>query len=196
MTALPSIRRTFTPEEYLLVERGAAYRSEYLDGEIYAMAGASRAHNTIVNNLSGEFHRLLKGTPCQGMSQDMKVDTRDAGLYAYPDYVIVCGEQRYLDSHEDVLINPQVIVEVLSPSTEKYDRTTKFDRYSRLETLREYVLVAQERPRIEHYVRQNDGNWVNNVILGLDASLALATVDAAVCLADIYDRITFTDTAG
>jgi Uma2 family endonuclease len=193
MTALPSTRRTFTPKEYLLVERSAPYRSELLDGEIYAMAGASKAHNTIVDNLTIEIGTQLKCTPCQGMSQDMKVDTRSGGLYAYPDYVIVYGEQQYADAHEDVLLNPQVVVEVRSPGTESYDRTTKFDRYRSIDSLREYVLVAQDRAGIEHHVLGADGAWESNDIRGLDSSLALVTIDVKVRLADIYDRLRLAD---
>jgi len=195
MTALPSIRRTFTPEEYLLIERHAPYRSEFLDGEIYAMAGATRKHNTIVGNLTAELQVRLKGTPCQVMSSDMKVDTRRGGLYSYPDLLIVCGEQKYLDSTEDVLLNPTVLIEVLSPSTEKYDRITKFARYKHIKTLREYVLVSQDSVRIDRYFLDPSGNWPLSTVAGPESSLVLESVPVSIALRDIYDRISFAEDA-
>jgi Uma2 family endonuclease len=190
MSALSLQPRRFTAEEYLMIERASEYRSEFLDGEIYAMSGASEPHITIVNNLSGEAYSQLKGTRCQGMSHDMKV-AAGRGLYTYPDYLIVCGETRYLDVERDVLLNPTVICEVLSPSTQHYDRTLKFDRYKELDTLRDYVLIAQDSPRVEHYVRTKSGDWVQRVLIGLDASLTLTGATVSVSLADLYTRITF-----
>lgn len=188
MASLPLIQRTFTAEEYLTIERQAAYRSEYLNGVLYAMAGASPEHTTITDNLTIEIGLRLKGTPCQGMSQDMKVQVGDQGLYAYPDYLIVCGEKQY----RDVLLNPLVLVEVLSPTTEQYDRTTKFDLYKQIESLREYVLVSQDTPRIERSIRDADDTWRQQpILMGLDATLTLSSVSVAVPLADIYDRVPF-----
>jgi Uma2 family endonuclease len=156
MASLPLTQRTFTPEEYLTIERQAAYRSEYLNGVIYAMAGASPEHTTITDNLTMEIGIRLKGTPCQGISQDRIVQVGEQGLYAYPDYLIVCGEKQYRDAARDVLLNPLVLIEVLSPTTEQYDRTTKFDLCKQIESLREYVLVSQVTPRIERYIREAD----------------------------------------
>lgn len=190
MTALPLTRRKFTPEEYLMIERSADSRSEFLDGEIYAMAGATEAHITINDNLIGEVHPQLKGKPCQGMSQNVKVPA-DGRLFAYPDYLIVCGEKRYRDAEKDVLINPQVIFEVLSPSTENYDRTTKFDIYKRIETLREYVLIAPDQPRIEHWQRGEEGEWRQRVFHGMEAALSLETVPVVVPFVDLYYRVVF-----
>ncbi len=190
MTALPLTRRKFTPEEYLMIERSADSRSEFLDGEIYAMAGATEAHITINDNLIGEVHPQLKGKPCQGMSQNVKVPA-DGRLFAYPDYLIVCGEKRYRDAEKDVLINPQVIFEVLSPSTENYDRTTKFDIYKRIETLREYVLIAPDQPRIEHWQRGEEGEWRQGVFHGMEAALSLETVPVVVPFVDLYYRVVF-----
>jgi Uma2 family endonuclease len=192
MIARPLIRRRFTPAEYLLIERNADTRSEFLDGEIYAMAGASEAHITINDNLVGEGYAQLKGTPCQGMSQNVKVPAGGEKLFAYPDYLIVCGEKEYRDAEQDVLINPIVIFEVLSPSTEQYDRTTKFDLYKQIETFREYVLIEQDRPRVEHWLRLEDGSWRENVLIGMDAKLAVQTASLTVSLVDLYDRIRFT----
>lgn len=132
MTALPLTRRQFTPEEYLFIERAAPTRSEFLDGEIYAMAGPTPEHVTVTDNLTIEVGVRVKGTPCQGMSQDMKVLVGPGSLFAHPDFLIVCGEKRYRDGTRDVLMNPLVIVEILAPSTEKYDTTTKFDLYNRV----------------------------------------------------------------
>lgn len=191
MTSLPLIRRKFTPEEYLTIERQAACRSEFLDGEIYAMAGASPEHTTITDNLTIEIGIRLKGTACQGMSQDMKVHTSEPGLYAYPDYLIVCGEKQFHDGARDVLLNPIVIIEVLSPMMEQYDRTLKFDLYKQIESLQEYVLVAQDTPRIERYVRGSDGIWSQQTLIGLNASLTLSSVSVSVPLTDIYDWLAF-----
>jgi Uma2 family endonuclease len=191
MTALPLIRRTFTPDEYLVIERQAETRSEFVDGEIYAMAGASLAHVTINANLAGEIYVRLKGTPCRGMSQDMKVRAGTDRLFTYPDHIIVYGETRFRDTETDVLLNPLVIFEILSPSPEQYDRVTKFDQYKQIDSLREYVLIAQDQPRVEHYVRADDGSWRRMELTGLDAVLTLESAPAAVPLADLYDRIEF-----
>jgi Uma2 family endonuclease len=190
MSSLPLTRRRFTAEEYLMIERAADTRSELLDGEIYAMSGASEPHIRIVSNLAGEAHRQLKGTRCEGMFHDMKVATGREGLYAYPDYLIVCGETQYLDSHRDVLLNPTAIFEVLSPSTHLYDRTTKFDRYKELDSLRDYLIIAQDSPRVEHYSRSAEG-WTQTVLIGLDASFSLSGVHVTIALVDLYDRIAF-----
>lgn len=191
MPALPLTRRKFTPDEYLVIERAADYRSEFLDGEIYAMAGASEAHITINDNLVAEVHAQLKGTLCQGMSQNAKVPAGGSRLFAYPDYLIVCGEKRYRDAAKDVLTNPIAIFEVLSSSTEQYDRTTKFDLYKQIDSFREYVLIAQDEPRVEHWQRLDDNSWRQTVLFGLEAALKLESVPATVLLLDLYDRIEF-----
>ncbi len=194
MTALPLTRRKFTSEEYLVIERAASTRSEFFDGDIYDMAGASESHTIICDNISGEIRTRLKGTSCLGMSQNVKVPAGGMRLFAYPDYLIVCGERRYSDSRLDILTNPLVLWEVLSPSTELYDRTTKFELYKQIESLREYVLVAQDRPVIEHWVRMDDGSWRQNVLMGRAAVLTLEAVPVAVPFAELYDRIEFSAT--
>jgi Uma2 family endonuclease len=191
MSFLPSQRRRFTPQEYLTIERASSFRSEYLHGEIYAMAGASPAHTTIVNNLMGEVYARLKGTPCQGMALDMKVTLGNEALFAYPDFLIVCGEAQFLDAEQDVLTNPVVLIEVLSPSTEKYDRTTKFDLYKNIPTLREYVLIAQDAPCVERFVRGENGEWEQRLVTGLEGSFTLESVSITLALRDLYDRLTF-----
>jgi len=191
MTALPVNRRKFTPEEYLVIERAAETRSEFVDGEIYAMAGATEAHITINDNLTIAVGVRLRGNPCQGMSQNMKVPAGTGRLYAYPDFLIGCGQKRYRDRDRDVLLNPLVIFEVLSPSTELYDRKTKFNLYKQIESLREFVLIAQDSPVVEHWLRQDDESWRQIVVSGTDAALTLEAVSVTVPLAELYDRIEF-----
>lgn len=146
----------YTPEEYLALEREAEYRSEYISGHIYALAGAGPAHNIITSNLNGELRDQFKKGPCRVFATDMRVKVSASGIYTYPDVVAVCGERRYDDKRKDTLLNPTVLIEVLSPSTEKYDRGKKFEHYLTLETLQDYVLVAQDRVHIEHFTRQGD----------------------------------------
>jgi Uma2 family endonuclease len=189
-----SLQRTlavFTAEQYLGLERHSEIRHEFLDGIVYAMSGGSRAHSAVCFNLAGIFHRQLSGTPCQGFSPDMKVRAGDASLYAYPDLTVVCGEPILHDDQGDVLLNPSVIFEVLSRSTEAYDRGEKFERYKSIETLTDYVLVSQDRAHIEHFSRQPDGTWARAEVNGLDASFDLASINCRLPLAEVYDRVEF-----
>jgi Uma2 family endonuclease len=181
----------FTPDEYLALERQSEIRHEFLDGTVYAMAGESPRHSAICFNLAGALHHQLRGTDCRGFSPNMKVRAGEAGLYAYPDLAIACGEAFFHDRHGDVLLNPAVIFEVLSRSTEAYDRAEKFERYKAIETLTDYVLVSQDRPLLEHHSRQPDGTWSRSELQGADASLVLRSVNCLVTLADVYDRIDF-----
>lgn len=201
----------FTVEEYLAFERASAERHEYLDGVIYAMAGSastkamageSEEHGTICTNLGGLLFAQLRSTPCRVFSKDTKVrcgpyrsHTRE-GLYAYPDLVVVCGASEYHDQARDVLLNPTVIVEVLSPSTETFDRGDKLYRYRRwLPTLTDYVLVAQDRPLIDHYQRTTAGRWELETLEGLEANLHLSGIHCTVPLAEVYERIVCPQTA-
>ena len=146
-------KQQYTPEEYLALERQAQYKSEYYAGEIFAMAGASRWHNLIVANVIGELSLQLKGRPCTTYPSDMRVKISPTGLYAYPDVTVVCGDAQVEDTQQDTLLNPTLIVEVLSESTEAYDRGSKFAHYRKLASLLEYVLIAQTKSHVEHYVR-------------------------------------------
>src|SRR5262252_2973158 len=193
-----------TVDVYLMNERArpAGDRHEYLDGLVYAMAGESEAHGTICMNLAAALVTQLRGGPCRAFSKDMRVrcgphhpGTR-AGFYAYPDLVVVCGERRYHDQERDVLLNPTVLIEVLSPSTEAFDRGEKFDRYRTwLATLTDYVLVAQDHPRIEHYHRLVAGTWDGRMIEGLDAHLDLPNITCTLPLAEVYEGIVFPPSA-
>lgn len=184
--------RRYTPEEYLELERAAEFKSEYLDGQIYAMSGASLAPAGITFNLYGQIGAQLK-PPCRGLSNDMKVRTSYTGLYAYPDLIVVCGEPLFHDKKGDVLLNPKVIFEVLSPSTEIYDRTEKFFRYQMLESFTDYVLIAQSEPRIEHFSRHPNSGWLFNLVKGLENNLSVASIECTLELARIYSGIEFPD---
>ena len=186
-----------TPDEYLALERAADFKSEYFDGRIYQMAGASPEHSAIVFNLYTEVGVSLRGKPCRGLSNDTKVRSGELitsgkkGLFSYPDLTVICDEPLFHDEHRDVLINPKVIFEVLSPSTEVFDRTKKFFRYQTIETFTDYILIAQDEPRIEHLIRQPDGGWTLYVYTGLENSFQIASINSALSLSGVYDGISF-----
>jgi Uma2 family endonuclease len=197
MASLPKPQLLYTPEEYLASERDAFERHEWLDGLIYAMAGESPEHSLICTNLTITLGTQLKGKPCAVYSPNMKVYSRLPsdlglkGLFAYPDSTVVCGEARFHDEHRDVLINPRVVIEVLSPTTERYDRGKEFLRYQQNASLTDYVMIAQAYPSIEHYARRADGSWLYSVTTELTASVMLESIECSLPLADIYDRIVF-----
>jgi Uma2 family endonuclease len=184
------IQQRYTPEEYLALERRADYKSEYVNGCIFAMAGASRAHNRIAVNLVRELGTQLRHRPCEVFTSDMRLKVSATGLYAYPDVAALCGDAQFEDADVDTLLNPTVIIEVLSPSTEVYDRGDKFAHYRRLESLAEYVMIAQNQVRVERYVRQGR-SWVLAEFSALDETLHLASIDCEVLLREIYDRVEF-----
>jgi Uma2 family endonuclease len=178
-----------TPAEYLEIERRAEIRSEYLDGEMFAMAGASIEHNAIVANLIGELRQELKRRPCQVFPSDLRIHIPATGLYTYSDVVVVCGEPLLEDEHLDTLLNPTLIIEVLSPTSEAYDRGKKFEHYRSVESLAEYVLVAQDASRIEQYLRQPDGRWLFTSVAGLEATISLPSIQCELALAEVYDKV-------
>jgi Uma2 family endonuclease len=189
----------FTACEYLTFERAALDRHEWLDGVIYAMAGESQNHGRICTNLTSLLHAALRGTPCEVLSKDMRVlsgpreGASRRGLYSYPDLVVVCGEARTLDERHDVLTNPRVVIEVLSPSTQAFDRSEKGRRYRTwLASLKEYLLVAQDRPHIEHWRKQPDGEWLVRDVEGLSLALVLQSLDDVhLPLVEVYERVVF-----
>ena len=180
----------FTPEEYLNYERESHSRHEFFDGEVYQMAGESLSHSRVCINLGGEVRNELKGKSCEALSPNMKVRTSTASLFAYPDLTIVCGEPKFHDLKKDVLTNPQVIFEVLSPSTEIYDRTKKFQRY-RLgsETLTDYVLFSQDKVFVEHFAKQSNDEWLYRSYAVVSDFLRLDSVHCELNLREIYDRV-------
>ncbi len=186
MTALK--QSFYTPEQYLALERQASYKSECVNGGIFAMAGASREHNQIAFNIVGELHGQLKNRPCLAYVSDMRVKVSATGLYTYPDVAALCGEPQFEDEQMDTLLNPSVIIEILSPSTEAYDRGDKFAHYRRLPSLMEYVLIAQDKVRVEHYIRQ-DKSWVLTELDRLDDRLGLVSIQCEIPLRDIYTKV-------
>jgi Uma2 family endonuclease len=180
-----------TPEEYLALERAAETKSEYLDGEIIGMTGASRRHSLITANLIREIGQQMKGRPFEVLSGDMRIWVPVTGLYTYADVVVVCGDAALADGHFDTLTNPTVLIEVLSPSTRDYDRGTKFVHYRSLDSLRDYLLVSQDQPLVEHYVKQGDGNWLLSEQADLSATVSLASIGCQLAMAEIYDRVRF-----
>lgn len=188
--SLPKTFPIFTPENYLALERASEIRHEYLDGFVYAMAGESPEHSTICFNISGIIHAQLRNKPCRGFSPNMKVRTDPGGLFAYPDLAVDCAEPLFHDDKRDVLVNPTVIFEVLSPSTEGYDRGEKFLRYrTQIASLKDYVLVSQDRPRVEHYALQPGDEWPCEEVEGLTGVLFLPSIDCRLPLAEIYARV-------
>ena len=179
----------YTPEQYLEMDRKAELRSEYVNGEILAMAGASRVHNRITLNAGSMLTALLRGLPCEPFTNDLRVAVSPT-RYAYPDVVVACGGPQFIDGQLDTLLNPTVIMEVLSPTTAGDDRSWKFAHYRRLETLSDYVMLSQFQPFIEHYTRQ-ETQWVLTEVAGLDVVLRLTSIGCDLPLTAIYERVEF-----
>ena len=191
-----SVAQTYlTPEEYIAFERKALpdseiIRHEYLNGELIAMSGASRAHNLITINISTALHSRLRGSRCETYANEMRVSAPLTASYFYPDVVVVCEEPRFEDDVFDTLLNPITIVEVLSPSTETYDRGAKFGHYRQLESLKEYILVSQDKVLVEHYSHQAS-QWIFTDFQRLEQQLPLASIQCELPLQEIYERVTF-----
>jgi Uma2 family endonuclease len=165
-----------SPEEYLEAERRAETRSEYFAGQVFALAGASREHNVVVTNLVIDLGTQLKGRPCELYASDMRLRIPATGLYTYPDVTVVCGVPQFEDHHTDTLLNPTVLIEVLSDSTERHDRGRKAEDYRRIVSLVEYLLVDQKEPRIERYRRQAEREWMLTEVIGLEDDVELASI--------------------
>jgi Uma2 family endonuclease len=177
-----------TIPEYLAFERQSETRHDYLDGEVFAMTGASRTHNLIAGNIFGEIRNQLKGRTCEVYQEAMRVRT-PAGLFTYPDVVVVCGEPRFDDIHFDTLLNPTLLVEVLSPSTAAYDRKAKAFQYRSIPSLAEHVLVAQDQIRIERWSRDGEDEWQSQDLTSLEQVLELPSIRCRLLLGDIYERV-------
>jgi Uma2 family endonuclease len=178
-----------SPEEYLALEREAEYKSEYVNGVIYAMSGGSPEHSLISGNVLAEIHLQLKKSPCQVYNTDMKVRVPSSLKYHYPDVTVVCDKPRYADEVGDVLLNPLLIVEVLSETTAAFDRGKKFQYYQEIVSFQEYLLVAQDEPVVERFVKQAGGSWIYTKFEGLDEKVALSSIDCQLSLRDIYAKV-------
>lgn len=189
MTTRPDVR--LTPEEYLRIERAAEWKSEFIDGEMFAMAGASPRHVLIATNLARELGNLLREGPCTTYAADLRVATDRRRHYTYPDVVVACEPLQFVDEHRDTITNPMLIAEVLSESTEKYDRGAKFERYRSVVTLSEYLLVSQERVHVELYTRQPDGGWVLREWNDPGAEIDLTSLRCRLKIGEVYAKATF-----
>lgn len=189
MSAVPKLY--LTPAEYLAFERQSDIKHEYFRGDLFAMSGASRQHVRIAVNATIVLGNQLTRRGCDVFNSDMRVKVSPTGLYTYPDLAIVCGRPRFEDKELDTLLNPSVIIEILSKSTEAYDRGEKFAQYRTLETLTDYLLISQTRPHIERFTRQEGGLWLLSESIGLDAVMPIESIQCQLPLAEVYDRVEF-----
>jgi Uma2 family endonuclease len=189
MTAQPQ-KKKYTPEQYLALEEKAEYKSEYVKGYIFKMAGGTEAHITISFNATKLFADKLRGK-CRAYQSDMKVWVEEVGTYFYPDVTVVCGERRFHKGKRDIVENPILLVEVLSQSTKEYDKNDKFFTYQHIESFQEYVLISQNQPAVQQYIRQTDGGWKYKATIGLNSEVYFESVDATLSLQEIYDLVEF-----
>ena len=180
-----------TPEQYLEQERKAEYKSEYLSGEVFAMSGASRYHGRIVANVIAELNTRLRSRPCNVYGSDLRVHIPATSLYTYPDLVVTCGKEEFLDEQFDTLLNPLLIVEVLSPSTADYDRGGKFFHYRSIPCFSEYLTIAQDRVLVEHWIRQSDHSWLFADHARADEAIVLKSLDIEVIVGALYEKVEF-----
>lgn len=191
MSALPT--SYISPEEYLAMERRASTKSDYYAGAIFAMAGASQAQSLIAINLAVLVASQLRNGPCKVYNSDLRVKISATGLYTYPDISVICGTPRFDDKNKDTLLNPAVLFEILSKSTESYDRGDKFQHYRTLDSLTDYVLVSQDKPLLEHFARQPEDKWLLSTYSGLDAVATITSIACDLAMADVYDKVDFPD---
>jgi len=178
-----------TEQEYLAIDRAAEVRSEFFDGEMWAMSGGSMRHSRLAMNISGELYNALRGGNCQAFTSDLRVRVMPRRMYAYPDVTVVCGKPLLADDRQDILLNPTVIFEVLSPTTEKYDRGTKFRYYLTIDSLKDYILVDQFAMRVEQYTRGTEGAWTFRAYQQPEEAVKIDSIGVSLPLARIYDRV-------
>jgi Uma2 family endonuclease len=187
MASLPNYY--LSPVEYLAIERSAEYKSEYVEGVMYAMSGASEQHNLIVSNLIVMLGTQLRGGSCRVYPSDLKVRVPSGKSYFYPDVSVICGKTEFADDQRDVVLNPTAVIEVLSESTAAFDRGKKFQAYQQIESLKEYLLVSQDEQVVEHFLRQEDGHWLYTKIGWHDEPIELPSVNCRLSVRDIYDNV-------
>ncbi len=190
MTLAKPIHR-LTEAEYLDLERNLEARNEFFDGEVFAMSGGTPLHSQIATSLARELGNKLKGRGCILYNSDLRLKVEATGLFTYPDLSVVCGPLQFAPGTDDTVVNPTLIIEVLSDSTEAYDRGKKFENYRQMPSLREYLLVGQKGPRIEQFVRQENEQWLLREAAGLDATLALPSLEIKISLAEVFGGVEF-----
>ncbi len=178
-------------QQYLDIERAAEFRSEYIDGQIYAMAGGGRNHALIAMEIGASLNRQLRGKPCAAAGSNLRLYSKQEKTLTYPDIVVFCEPAQFLDGDRDTLTDATVIVEVLSKSTQDYDRGDKFRTYRTLPSFVEYLLLAQNEIRAEHHVRQPDGTWVFRESKAPDTQIYLAAIGCTLTLGELYERVEF-----
>jgi Uma2 family endonuclease len=183
--------RKLTEAEYLEIERAAEFKSEFFEGEVFAMSGGTARHSLIATNLAREFGNQLRGKPCTAYNSDLRIKVEASGLITYPDLSIICGPLNFVDEGGDTVVNPTVIVEVLSPSTEAYDRGRKFENYRLIPGFKEYLLIGQGNPHVEQFIRGESGEWVLREAGGLDGKLDLAALNMSLPLSEVYWDVDF-----
>jgi len=190
MSAIPKPHK-LTTIEYLAIEEKAEFKSEYYNGEMFATAGANEKHNFVNENLVLEVGSRLKGGPCRTVSRDMRMKVEETGLYTYPDMMIFCGKPEYDSLNKNTLINPAVVFEVLSQSSENYDRGAKFRMYQKRLSIREIVLVSQDQPLIQVFTRQPDETWLLTTFDDMTGNFSLLTLPVSVPMVDVYRDVEF-----
>ena len=188
---LPQPAKPLTEAEYLELDRRAEFKSEFFGGEMFASAGGTPMHSLIATNLASEFRARLKGGPCVAFNSDLRLKVEATGLYTYPDLSVICGPLQFAPSTTDTVVNPTMLAEVLSDSTEAYDRGKKFEHYRGIASLREYLLVSQTEPRIEAFMRGQEGPWELREAAGLNSSLAIPSVGIVISLAEVFANVQF-----
>ena len=183
--------KKISSQEYLEIERKAQFKSEFYNGEMFALAGASFIHNKISSNIHISIGGQLKNKNCGIYQSDLKVKEQTSGLFTYPDLVVICGEPEFYDNGKDVVLNPTVIMEILSPSTENYDRGFKFELYRKLKSLKDFFLVSQEKVFIEHYSKNTDNSWTLNEYNNKEQSIIIKSIDCNLKLEDVYYKVNF-----
>lgn len=192
MVALPNLPpEKMTPAEYLAMERSSEFKHEYFDGEIVAMTGVRRAHSLVNGTMHNLLYNQLRGGACEVHQSDLRVFAPKLNSYTYPDLVVFCGEPEFPDNEFDTLLNPIVVIEILSESTERYDRGRKAAAYRAIPTVIDLLLVTKEEPLIEHQHRMGEERWLLETVRGLDAVITLESIGCTLALADVYERIRF-----
>ncbi len=189
--AVPEMIHRFSEAEYLAIERAADFKSEFFDGEMFAMSGGTPMHSLIATNLASEVRSKLKGGPCIPFNSDLRLKIIATGLCTYPDLSVVCGPLEFAGAEDDVIVNPVLLAEVLSDSTEAYDRGKKFEHFRQIPTLKEYLLVSQKEPRIEQFLRDESNEWRLREAAGLEARLELPSLKITIALSEVFANVKF-----